>query len=48
MPVTVTPVDALMAELEHPLKAEVQALREIVLGANPAIAAAVASVTLQA
>jgi len=26
-----------MAELEHPLKAEVQALREIVLGAHPAI-----------
>ena len=37
MPVTVNPVDAHLAELEHPLKAEVQALREIVLGANPAI-----------
>ena len=27
-----------MAELEHPFRAEVQQLREIVLGANPAIA----------
>ena len=37
MPVTANPVDALLAELEHPLKSEVQAVREIVLGANPAI-----------
>jgi hypothetical protein len=36
--VTANPVDAFMAELEHPLKAEVQRLREIVLGASPAIA----------
>ena len=37
MPVTANPVDALLAELEHPLKSEVRAVREIVLGANPAI-----------
>lgn len=35
---TVNPVDAFMAELEHPLKAEVQRVREIVLDASPAIA----------
>ena len=38
MPVTANPVDGYLAELEHPLKAEVQLLREIVLGASPAIA----------
>ena len=30
-------VDAYMAALDHPLKAEVQALREIILGVNPNI-----------
>ena len=34
---TAHPVDDYMAELEHPLKAEVQLLREIVLGASPAV-----------
>ena len=38
MPVSANPVDGYLAELEHPLKAEVQLLREIVLGASPAIA----------
>jgi hypothetical protein len=37
VPVTVNPVDGYLAELEHPLKAEVVRLREIVLGASPAI-----------
>lgn len=37
MPVTANPVDALMADLAHPLKAEVQQVREIVLNADPAI-----------
>ena len=31
-------VDAYMAELEHPFKAEVQALREIIKGVDPQIA----------
>lgn len=31
-------VDALMAKLEHPMKAEIQALRELVLGVDPSIA----------
>ena len=35
--VTPNPVDAYLAELEHPFKEEVQQLRQIVLGANPAI-----------
>ena len=30
-------VDAFMAQLDHPLKAEVQAVRDIIKGANPAI-----------
>ena len=38
MPVTANPVDAFMAELEHPLRAEVQSVREIVLAASPAVA----------
>ena len=38
MPVSANPVDGYLAALEHPFKAEVLRLREIVLGANPAIA----------
>ena len=30
-------VDAFMAQLNHPLKAEVQAVRHIIMGVNPAI-----------
>lgn len=35
---TTAAVDALMAKLEHPMKAEIQALRELVLGVDPSIA----------
>ena len=35
--VTPNPVDAYLAELEHPFKEEVQQLRQIVLGANTSI-----------
>ncbi|MET0519598.1 MAG: DUF1801 domain-containing protein [Burkholderiaceae bacterium] len=35
---TTAAVDAFMAALEHPFKAEVQALREIIVGADPMIA----------